>query len=174
MQETCHAFDRSSCLSELELARAQVILALTMLQSGSRVTRAITNSWARGACFAPCHAAPASGTWGHGVAIAYDGRSGLRLVTTFQPESALIDIALRGMTGYEVARQTPRTRRGQRKGMTLAADRLATQVGRFAFVNVTVHPTVNVVRLVFARQILGESVQLRVGDLGLAEVRHDG
>ena len=36
--------------------------------------------------------------WGHEVAIANDGRSGLRLVTTFQPESALLDIGLPGMT----------------------------------------------------------------------------
>ena len=42
--------------------------------------------------------------WGHDVAIANDGRSGLGLVATFQPESALIDIGLPGMTGYEVAR----------------------------------------------------------------------
>ena len=36
--------------------------------------------------------------WGHEVAIANDGRSGLGLVTTFQPESALIDIGLTGMS----------------------------------------------------------------------------
>ncbi len=43
--------------------------------------------------------------WGHEVAIANDGSVGLQLLATFQPESALIDIGLPGMTGYEVARR---------------------------------------------------------------------
>jgi CheY-like chemotaxis protein len=43
--------------------------------------------------------------WGHEVAIANDGTAGLQLLATFQPESALIDIGLPEMTGYEVARR---------------------------------------------------------------------
>jgi two-component system, chemotaxis family, CheB/CheR fusion protein len=43
--------------------------------------------------------------WGHEIAIAADGPSALALVSTFQPETALVDIGLPGMDGYEVARR---------------------------------------------------------------------
>jgi len=43
--------------------------------------------------------------WGHEVAIAGDGPSALELVRNFQPDAALIDIGLPGVTGYEIARR---------------------------------------------------------------------
>ena len=43
--------------------------------------------------------------WGHEVAIAGDAPSALALVRDFQPDAALIDIGLPGVTGYEVARR---------------------------------------------------------------------
>jgi DNA-binding response OmpR family regulator len=43
--------------------------------------------------------------WGHDVACASDGVSGVNEVWSFAPEVALIDIGLPGIDGYEVARQ---------------------------------------------------------------------
>jgi len=42
--------------------------------------------------------------WGHQVAMAADGRSGVDLVLENRPDVALIDIGLPGMNGYDVAR----------------------------------------------------------------------
>jgi signal transduction histidine kinase len=42
--------------------------------------------------------------WGHEVAMASDGRSGVDRVLQERPDVALIDVGLPGMSGYEVAR----------------------------------------------------------------------
>ena len=42
--------------------------------------------------------------WGHEVAMASDGRSGVARVIEDRPDVALIDVGLPGMNGYEVAR----------------------------------------------------------------------
>ena len=42
--------------------------------------------------------------WGHEVAMAEDGLSGVELVLRQRPEVALIDVGLPGMNGYDVAR----------------------------------------------------------------------
>lgn len=42
--------------------------------------------------------------WGHEVAMADDGPSGVALVLRERPEVALVDIGLPGMSGYDVAR----------------------------------------------------------------------
>jgi CheY-like chemotaxis protein/anti-sigma regulatory factor (Ser/Thr protein kinase) len=42
--------------------------------------------------------------WGHEVAMAEDGPSGVELVLRQRPEVALIDVGLPGMNGYDVAR----------------------------------------------------------------------
>lgn len=42
--------------------------------------------------------------WGHQVAMASDGPSGLELVMRERPDAALIDVGLPGMSGYDVAR----------------------------------------------------------------------
>lgn len=42
---------------------------------------------------------------GHNARCAYDGKDGLELARSFQPELVLVDIGLPGMTGYEVARR---------------------------------------------------------------------
>jgi signal transduction histidine kinase len=42
--------------------------------------------------------------WGHEVAMASDGRSGVERVLQVRPDVALIDVGLPGMSGYEVAR----------------------------------------------------------------------
>ena len=41
---------------------------------------------------------------GHKAQCAYDGKGGMALAQTFQPEVVLVDIGLPGMTGYEVAK----------------------------------------------------------------------
>jgi len=41
--------------------------------------------------------------FGHEVAVAHDGPSGIDLARTFQPDAMLIDIGLPGLNGYEVA-----------------------------------------------------------------------
>ncbi len=43
-------------------------------------------------------------SWGHEVAIARDGPSALALAETFQPEYAIVDLSLPGMSGIDVAR----------------------------------------------------------------------
>jgi PAS domain S-box-containing protein len=43
--------------------------------------------------------------WGQIVHVAHDGRSALRIVETFTPELALLDIGLPAMDGYELARR---------------------------------------------------------------------
>ncbi len=53
-------------------------------------------------------------TWGHEVAIARDGPSGLALAEAFQPECAIVDLSLPGMNGFDVAhRLRERFPRGQ-------------------------------------------------------------
>jgi PAS domain S-box-containing protein len=44
-------------------------------------------------------------SWGHKVAVATDGVSALSVAQTFEPEFAILDISLRGMTGIDLARQ---------------------------------------------------------------------
>jgi CheY-like chemotaxis protein len=44
-------------------------------------------------------------TLGHEVFVAHDGRSALADLSRIRPDIALLDIAMPGMTGYEVARQ---------------------------------------------------------------------
>jgi CheY-like chemotaxis protein len=43
--------------------------------------------------------------WGHEAAMAADGAAALLLAHSFQPETALVDIGLPGMDGYELARR---------------------------------------------------------------------
>ena len=42
--------------------------------------------------------------WGHEVAVARSGPEALVLAKSFKPETALVDIGLPGMDGYELAR----------------------------------------------------------------------
>ena len=42
--------------------------------------------------------------WGHEVAMAGDGRSGVERVLQERPDVALVDVGLPGMSGYDVAR----------------------------------------------------------------------
>jgi CheY-like chemotaxis protein len=42
--------------------------------------------------------------WGHEVAVARNGREALEMAASFKPETALVDIGLPGMDGYELAR----------------------------------------------------------------------
>jgi two-component system CheB/CheR fusion protein len=44
-------------------------------------------------------------SWGHEVAVARHGAEALALAASFRPESALVDIGLPGMDGYELARR---------------------------------------------------------------------
>jgi two-component system, chemotaxis family, CheB/CheR fusion protein len=44
-------------------------------------------------------------SWRHEVAVARDGAEALSLVETFRPDTALVDIGLPGMDGYELARR---------------------------------------------------------------------
>ncbi len=50
---------------------------------------------------------------GHQVMAAYDGVSALEMAVKFQPEIALIDIGLPGMTGYDLARRLLERARGR-------------------------------------------------------------
>jgi two-component system CheB/CheR fusion protein len=43
-------------------------------------------------------------SWGHEVAAAADGPSAIALAEEFEPESALVDIGMPGMNGYQLAR----------------------------------------------------------------------
>lgn len=45
------------------------------------------------------------GALGQTVEVAYDGEAAIAAVATFQPEVVILDIAMPGMDGYEVARQ---------------------------------------------------------------------
>ena len=45
------------------------------------------------------------GAWGHTVAVARDATEALALAVDFKPETALVDIGLPGMNGYELARR---------------------------------------------------------------------
>src|SRR3954454_1059540 len=44
-------------------------------------------------------------SWGHTVREAPNGTQALREAETFQPEVVVLDIAMPGLSGYEVARQ---------------------------------------------------------------------
>jgi two-component system, OmpR family, response regulator len=57
--------------------------------------------------------------WGHDVRTAADGPEALTLAETFGPDVVLLDVALPGMDGYEVARRL-RQRPGL-SGVTLVA-----------------------------------------------------
>ena len=56
--------------------------------------------------------------FGHEVRVAYDGASALRIGAQFRPRVAVLDIAMPGNDGYEVARAI---RRQQGEGVTLVA-----------------------------------------------------
>jgi CheY-like chemotaxis protein len=43
--------------------------------------------------------------WGHEVAVAADGVTALSLAEDFQPEWAVVDLSMRGMTGIELGRR---------------------------------------------------------------------
>jgi two-component system, sensor histidine kinase len=47
--------------------------------------------------------------WGHKVAVAVDGPSALSVAQTFQPDCAILDLSLRGMTGIDLARRLVQT-----------------------------------------------------------------
>jgi CheY-like chemotaxis protein len=50
--------------------------------------------------------------YGHDVRVAYDGASALRIGQEFRPRVAVLDIAMPGSNGYEVARAI-RTQQGR-------------------------------------------------------------
>lgn len=52
------------------------------------------------------------GSWGHEVLLAHDGALGLELAMQQEPDVALIDIGLPGMSGYDVARELRAHQRG--------------------------------------------------------------
>ncbi len=49
--------------------------------------------------------------WGHDVWEAHDGAEALRLAFAFQPDVVLLDLAMPGVTGYDVARRLRELRR---------------------------------------------------------------
>ena len=53
-------------------------------------------------------------SWGHEVATARDGTEALALAKSFRPDTALIDIGLPGMDGYELGRRLRRQLDGQK------------------------------------------------------------
>ena len=56
--------------------------------------------------------------YGHEVRVAYDGASAMRIGTEFRPRVAVLDLAMPGADGYEVARQI---RRQQGREVTIVA-----------------------------------------------------
>jgi PAS domain S-box-containing protein len=52
--------------------------------------------------------------WGHEVAVASDGPSGLEAALGQRPDIAFVDVGLPGMDGYEVARRIRRAQSGER------------------------------------------------------------
>jgi len=56
--------------------------------------------------------------YGHDVRVAYDGASAMRIGTEFRPRVAVLDLAMPGADGYEVARQF---RRQQGREVTIVA-----------------------------------------------------
>ena len=46
--------------------------------------------------------------WGHEVAVAASGEEGLELLDQCQPDLMLVDVGMRGIDGYEVARRVRR------------------------------------------------------------------
>ena len=48
--------------------------------------------------------------YGHDVRVAYDGADAVRLGAEFRPRVAVLDIAMPGSNGYEVAREIRRQR----------------------------------------------------------------
>ena len=56
--------------------------------------------------------------YGHEVRVAYDGASALRIGQEFRPRVAVLDIAMPGSDGYEVAREM---RRQQGRNVTIVA-----------------------------------------------------
>ncbi|HET6655542.1 MAG TPA: response regulator [Gammaproteobacteria bacterium] len=58
-------------------------------------------------------------SWGHKVEAAPEGQRGLELIFANKPDVAIIDIAMPGMDGYEVARQV--RKQGSHDGMRLIA-----------------------------------------------------
>jgi CheY-like chemotaxis protein len=60
-------------------------------------------------------------SWGHEVATARDGASALALAESFRPDTAVVDIGLPGMDGYQLARrlrQAPQHRQMHLVAMT--------------------------------------------------------
>jgi len=57
--------------------------------------------------------------WGHTTATAYDGVTALKLADTFRPDVALLDLAMPGLSGYEVARRL--RSQPQHRGLRLIA-----------------------------------------------------
>ncbi|MBY0524080.1 MAG: response regulator [Gemmataceae bacterium] len=43
--------------------------------------------------------------WGHSAAVAYSGVAALELAGTFQPNAVLLDLAMPGLSGFDVARR---------------------------------------------------------------------
>jgi CheY-like chemotaxis protein len=59
------------------------------------------------------------GAWGHTAKVARDASEALALAVDFKPDTALVDIGLPGMNGYEIARRWRATPEGQ--NLTLVA-----------------------------------------------------
>jgi len=74
---------------------------------------------------------------GHDVREVYRGSEVLRMVREFDPDVALIDIGMPGMTGYDVARELRQIFGGRRPkliavtGWKKASDRIAAQIAGF-------------------------------------------
>ena len=74
---------------------------------------------------------------GHEVREVYRGSEVLRMVREFDPDAALIDISMPGMTGYDVAREirqifgTPRPKLIAVTGWKKTSDRILAQIAGF-------------------------------------------